>query len=52
MDLIFLRCSSYTDDDQLDVWTIIDWQSVVVFPNRIVIKGDNDQYLRDWGVGE
>ncbi|KAI3945532.1 hypothetical protein MKW98_018349 [Papaver atlanticum] len=41
-----LASNSSPDKDQCDVCTIIDWESVVVFPNRIVIKSNNGLYLR------
>ncbi|KAI3855616.1 hypothetical protein MKW98_020586 [Papaver atlanticum] len=32
--------------DQRDLLTILDWQSIVVLPNLIRIKGDNGKHLR------
>ncbi|KAI3937161.1 hypothetical protein MKW92_049779 [Papaver armeniacum] len=43
--------SSSPRKDLWDVCTIIDWQSVVMLPNRIVIKGDNGFYLRTYNDG-
>ncbi|XP_026390896.1 uncharacterized protein LOC113286519 [Papaver somniferum] len=37
------------DGDGYDKFLVINWVSVVMFPNRIVIKGDNNRYLRERG---
>ncbi|KAI3850465.1 hypothetical protein MKW98_000275 [Papaver atlanticum] len=37
------------DGDGYDKFLVINWESVVMFPNRIVIKGDNNRYLRTRG---
>ncbi|KAI3930035.1 hypothetical protein MKW98_009664 [Papaver atlanticum] len=38
-------------DDNSDVCTFIDWKSVVKFPKRIRIKGDNGNYLKAFEGG-
>ncbi|KAI3840300.1 hypothetical protein MKW92_008776 [Papaver armeniacum] len=37
--------------DQRDLFTILDWQSIVVLPNLIRIKGDNGKHLMAYGDG-
>ncbi|XP_026390916.1 uncharacterized protein LOC113286547 [Papaver somniferum] len=43
----YLKADS--DRDGYDKFLVINWESVVMFPNRIVIKGDNNRYLRERG---
>lgn len=33
------------DVTELDIFTIKDWESILIFPKRIAFKGDNDLYL-------
>ncbi|KAI3852811.1 hypothetical protein MKX03_028645 [Papaver bracteatum] len=48
-------CLNLGSDSQLtdhrDLFTIIDWQSIVMLPNLIRIKGDNGNHLRAYGDG-
>ncbi|XP_026445312.1 uncharacterized protein LOC113345870 [Papaver somniferum] len=37
--------------DQRDLFTIIDWQSIVMFPDIIRIKGDNGMHLKAFSDG-
>ncbi|KAI3896982.1 hypothetical protein MKX03_015806 [Papaver bracteatum] len=37
--------SSKIDGGGLDKFIVINWESVVMFPNRMVLKGDNGNYL-------
>ncbi|XP_026438512.1 uncharacterized protein LOC113337035 [Papaver somniferum] len=39
------------DDDNTDVCTFIDWESVVMLPDVIRIKGDNGNHLRAYADG-
>ncbi|KAI3906017.1 hypothetical protein MKW98_021832 [Papaver atlanticum] len=41
-----LRPQLQPDDDNTDVCTFIDWESVVMLPDVIRIKGDNGDHLR------
>ncbi|KAI3969329.1 hypothetical protein MKW92_018937, partial [Papaver armeniacum] len=44
-------CSDSQVTDQRDLFTILDWQSIVVLPNLIRIKGDNGKHLKAYGDG-
>ncbi|KAG5547076.1 hypothetical protein RHGRI_012940 [Rhododendron griersonianum] len=35
----------YTSSDRLDVFSIIDWESLLILPKHIALKGDNGLYL-------
>ncbi|WJZ90941.1 hypothetical protein VitviT2T_010056 [Vitis vinifera] len=37
--------SASPDKDLYDVFTIIDWESLLILPKHIAFKGDNDYYL-------
>ncbi|XP_022719726.1 uncharacterized protein LOC111277573 [Durio zibethinus] len=45
----FARCvlANYKvyDHNSLDIFTIIDWQSLVILPRYVAFKGDNGKYL-------
>ncbi|KAK8703646.1 hypothetical protein V6N13_047296 [Hibiscus sabdariffa] len=33
------------DDNQCDIFTIIDWSSLLILPRYVAFKGDNEKYL-------
>ncbi|GFY94418.1 hypothetical protein Acr_09g0008640 [Actinidia rufa] len=37
--------SAQPDKDRCDVYTIIDWESLLILPKHIAFKGDNGNYL-------
>ncbi|GFY94440.1 hypothetical protein Acr_09g0008860 [Actinidia rufa] len=37
--------SAQPDKDRCDLYTIIDWESLLIFPKHVAFKGDNGNYL-------
>ncbi|XP_002519552.2 uncharacterized protein LOC8284545 [Ricinus communis] len=42
---------SYEEPDGGDLFTITDWESLVILPKHVAFKGDNGKYLRYRGEG-
>lgn len=38
-------CNSNPEADSCDVFSVIDWQSLVLLPKYVAFKGDNDKFL-------
>ncbi|KDP43195.1 hypothetical protein JCGZ_22747 [Jatropha curcas] len=42
---------STEESDGADLFTVINWDSLVILPKHVVFKGDNEKYLRYRGEG-
>ncbi|KAI9114191.1 hypothetical protein K1719_014841 [Acacia pycnantha] len=51
-DSCLFASSENPDENSCDVYTIIDWESLLIMPKHVAFKGDNGKYLRARWVAE